>query len=49
MPRVSQQLAESYEAVYGVLEDPSAGYAEQGGVAAVKHSPEQVRTILGVI
>jgi hypothetical protein len=32
-----------------LLDDPTAGYAEQGGSAVVKHSPAQVRTILGVL
>ena len=39
----------AYEAVYELLDDPTAGYAEQGGSAAVKHTPAQVRTILGVL
>ncbi|GFR52692.1 hypothetical protein Agub_g15319 [Astrephomene gubernaculifera] len=47
--RVCRSLLESYELVYGTIEDPRSGYLEQGGAAAVKHTPAQVRTILGVI
>lgn len=47
--RVSNSLVSAYEAVYELLDDPTAGYAEQGGSAVVKHTPTQVRTILGVL
>ncbi len=47
--RVCRSLLECYELVYSTIEDPRSGYQEQGGVSAVKHSPAQVRTILGVI
>lgn len=47
--RVANSLVSAYEAVYNLLDDPTAGYAEQGGSAVVKHSPAQVRTILGVL
>jgi hypothetical protein len=47
--RVARSLVETYELVYSALEDPSSGYLAQGGAAGVKHSPAQVRTILGVI
>ena len=40
---------EAYESVYAALDDPTNGYLEQGGTGAVKHSPAQVRTILGVV
>jgi hypothetical protein len=46
---VANSLVSAYEAVYNLLDDPTAGYAEQGGSAVVKHSPAQVRTILGVL
>eukprot|EP01025_Chloroclados_australasicus_P062035 TRINITY_DN8145_c0_g3_i1.p1 TRINITY_DN8145_c0_g3~~TRINITY_DN8145_c0_g3_i1.p1 ORF type:complete len:639 (-),score=78.14 TRINITY_DN8145_c0_g3_i1:421-2337(-) len=44
---VSTRLASMYDELYGALEDPSNGYA--GGAAVAKHSPENVRTILGVL
>ncbi|MEW5300794.1 MAG: hypothetical protein WDW36_003699 [Sanguina aurantia] len=47
--RVGRALAESYELVYAAVEDPLGGYLEAGGAAAIKHSPAQVRTILGVL
>ncbi|KAF6250612.1 component of oligomeric golgi complex 6 [Scenedesmus sp. NREL 46B-D3] len=47
--RVASLLVAAYVQVHGLLDDPTAGYAEQGGSSAVKHSPAQVRTILGVI
>jgi hypothetical protein len=47
--RVANSLVTAYEAVFNLLDDPTAGYAEQGGSAVVKHSPSQVRTILGVL
>jgi hypothetical protein len=47
--RVANSLVSAYEAVFGLLDDPTAGYAEQGGSAVVKHTPAQVRTILGVL
>lgn len=47
--RVASALVESYELVYSVLEDPTSGYAAQGGASGVKHTPGQVRTILGVL
>ncbi|KXZ42799.1 hypothetical protein GPECTOR_117g364 [Gonium pectorale] len=47
--RVCRSLLECYELVYNVVEDPRSGYLEQGGASAIKHTPAQVRTILGVI
>lgn len=47
--RVASLLVAAYEQVHSLLDDPTAGYAEQGGSSSVKHSPAQVRTILGVI
>lgn len=47
--RVAASLVAAYEQVYALLDDPTAGYLEQGGSAVVKHSPAQVRTILGVM
>lgn len=47
--RVARSLADCYTMVVSVIEDPQSGYLEQGGVTAVKHTPAQVRTILGVI
>lgn len=47
--RIAQSLTEAYEMVYAALDDPLSGYMAQGGSAMVKHTPAQVRTILGVI
>ncbi|KAJ9507813.1 hypothetical protein QJQ45_019281, partial [Haematococcus lacustris] len=47
--RVGQALAEAFESVYAALDDPTTGYAEQGGSASVRHTPGQLRTILGVL
>ncbi|KIZ02121.1 Conserved oligomeric Golgi complex subunit 6 [Monoraphidium neglectum] len=46
--RVASSLAEAYDLVYTMLGDPSSGYPEAGGAAGIKHTPAQVRTILGV-
>ena len=49
--RVAHALAEAYEAVYQVLMDPQHGYSAAAAQASdvVKHTPLQVRTILGVV
>ncbi|KAF8056126.1 COG6 [Scenedesmus sp. PABB004] len=47
--RVAASLVAAYEEVHALLDDPTAGYAEAGGSAAVRHTPAQVRTILGVL
>jgi hypothetical protein len=47
--RVCRSLLECYEMVYNMIEDPRSGYLEQGGANVVKHTPAQVRTILGVV
>lgn len=48
--RVAHSLAAAYEAVYGAVQDPVNGYARQPGAeAALEHSPEHVKTILGVL
>ncbi|GBF95228.1 hypothetical protein Rsub_07943 [Raphidocelis subcapitata] len=47
--RVASSLAEAYELVYSTLADPASGYVEAGGAAGVKHTPAQVRTVLGVV
>ena len=49
--RVARALADAYEAVYQVLMDPQHGYeaAATQTSDAVKHTPLQVRTILGVV
>jgi hypothetical protein len=47
--RVASALVEAYEMVYQVLEDPTSGYMAHGGATGVKHTPMQVRTILGVL
>ena len=48
--RVARGLADAYEALYQVLTDPQHGYAAAAESRdAVKHTPLQVRTILGVV
>jgi len=47
--RVARALADAYELAHATLDDPTAGYAEHGGAGALKHTPQQVRTILGVV
>lgn len=48
--RIAQSLAEAYETVYAAVADSANGYAEQQGVAAaLEHTPENVRMILGVL
>ncbi len=46
--RLAAALADAYELVYTTLGDPGSGYPEAGGTAGIKHTPLQVRTILGV-
>ena len=49
-PQVSRSLVEAYDALYSAVDDPTSGYLEAGGgVAAIKHTPTQARTILGVL
>lgn len=48
--RVAQSLAEAYEIVHSAVADSANGYVGQPGVEqALQHSPEHVRTILGVL
>ena len=47
--RVARSLVDSYELVYSATEDPTSGYGEAGGAASIRHTPAQVRTILGVL
>ena len=49
--RVARALADAHEAVYQVLTDPQHGYevANTNTSNAIKHTPLQVRTILGVV
>ena len=42
-------MVEAYDALYTAVDDPTSGYYEAGGAAAIKHNPTQVRTILGVL
>ncbi len=46
---MASSLLAAYQLVYALLDDPEAGYAEQGGSSAVKHTPDAVRTLLGVL
>lgn len=47
--RIAKSLADTYEAVYNVVNDPQNGYIQAAGAEAIKHTPSQVRTILGVV
>ncbi|KAI8473219.1 MAG: component of oligomeric golgi complex 6 [Monoraphidium minutum] len=47
--RVASSLADAYELVYTTLGDPKSGYPDAGGAAGIKHTPAQVRTVLGVV
>ena len=47
--RVARSLADAYEAVYQAIGDSSNGYVPAGQPCPLKHTPEQVRTILGVV
>ncbi|EIE27799.1 component of oligomeric golgi complex 6 [Coccomyxa subellipsoidea C-169] len=48
--RVAAAVAAAYEAVHSAVADTGSGYAGQPGFdAALEHSPEHVRTILGVL
>ena len=47
--QVASSLAESYQVVYDALHDDANGYMDVGGVdTIVKHTPADVRTILGI-
>lgn len=47
--RVARSLADAYEAVYQAVGDSSSGYVQAGQPCPLPHTPEQVRTILGVV
>ena len=47
--RVVRSLADAYEAVWQAVTDPQNGYLPAGEPNPLQHSPEQVRTILGVV
>ena len=47
--RVAHALADAYEAVYQVLMDPQHGYLASDSSDVIRHTPLQVRTILGVV
>jgi hypothetical protein len=46
--QVLAALADAYAAVHDALADPGSGYPAAEVARAVKHTPEQVRTLLGV-
>jgi hypothetical protein len=46
--RALAALADAYAAVHGALADPASGYPAAEVAAAVRHSPADVRTLLGV-
>lgn len=47
--RVLQSLADAYAAVHAALTDPGSGYPAAEVAEAVRHTPAQVRTLLGVV
>ena len=49
MQRVLTALADSYAGVHEALLDPASGYPPDEVAAAVRHTPAQVRTLLGVV
>lgn len=48
LSQFTEGLSAAYEELYGALENPYYGYVELGGVSAVRNTPQQVRTILGI-
>ena len=44
---VAATLADAYQLVYDCVADPAYGYSK--AVGAVKHTPEEIRTILGIV
>lgn len=46
--QVAASLASHYREVYAAVEEPANGYLEQGGVSAIKNTPQQTATVLGV-
>ncbi|KAI7838109.1 hypothetical protein COHA_008117 [Chlorella ohadii] len=47
--RVLQALADAYATVHAALNDPASGYPAAEVADAVRHTPAQVRTLLGVV
>lgn len=47
--RVARSLADAYEAVFQAVGDSGNGYVQAGQPCPLPHTPEQVRTILGVV
>jgi len=45
--RVAEAVGNAYEVVFRALLDPANGYSAGGRSVAVKHTPDQIRTILG--
>ncbi len=46
--RVLFRLADAYATVHAALEDPASGYQAAEVAKAVRHTPAQVATLLGV-
>jgi hypothetical protein len=44
--RVARAVAQAYEIVYNAVSDPANGYPDPKSM--LRHSPEQMRTILGL-
>lgn len=48
--RVAMLLSDAYQVVHECLTDPECGYSEDpAAAAAAKRTPEEIRTILGIV
>lgn len=45
--RTADLIAKAYESVHQAVMAPESGYADLQGSEILKHSPAQVRTVLG--
>lgn len=46
--RLTQSLFDAYSVVYHAVENPVNGYSHFGGIAKIRNTPEQVKTILSI-
>ena len=46
--RIASMLAAEYSAVYNAVAEPANGYIQAGGIASIKNTPAQLRTVLGL-
>lgn len=47
--RVVRSLADAYEVIWAAVADPGSGYCAEGAPPPLPQTPEQIRTILGVV